>query len=146
MFGERSQSQDIHLPSNLQTMNFPTPSPKRFKQKTLNWDNVTTGRRSKSRTAQCPQGLSEGEPGTSTRKNTKQKKPSKRKIVCPKKFVNSHRYHKLLSNYLLTLISCNIYVDILTKASTSLYFYPLNKIYLYLCVSSSTTFLLKKRG
>ena len=97
MFGECSQSQDIHLPSNLQTMNFQIPSTKLLKQKTLNWDNVTTRRKSKSRTVRCPQGFSEDEPGTSTRKNTKKKKPSKREIICPKKFVNSDRYYELLA-------------------------------------------------
>ena len=78
-------------------MNFPTPSPKGLKQDTLNWDNLTTRRKSKSRTARCPQGFSEDEPGTSTRKNMKNKKPSKREIVCPKKFVNSDRYYELLA-------------------------------------------------
>ena len=96
MFGECSQSEeDIHLPSNLQTMNFPTPSPKRLKQQTLNWDNVTTRRKSKSRTARCPQGFREDDPGTSTRRNTKKKKATKRELVCPQKFVNSERYYQL---------------------------------------------------
>ena len=75
---------------------------------------MTTRRRSKSRTAQCPQGFNKDEPGTSTRKNSKKKKPSKSEIVCPKKLVNSDRYYELLNQLSSDsdFITCNVYIAV----------------------------------